>query len=141
MDNTSQDQKPLPGSDDIRALLKFLPIFERPDFMFGKEEGGEKRDDGVITMPYYTMSDDASRFHSTLYQHGFIRSFDWGSWKHKADRYVNDPSLLNSAELETLCKLLTLHARAERFCDGHLASMYDCGHLLALLHRLSQLVD
>ncbi len=136
MYNTSREQKPLPGPDDIRDLLEFLPIFERQDFVFGEEEGFEKRDDGVITMPYYTMSAEASSFHKALYELGFIRPFDWGGWKHEAARYVDDLTMLETADLETLCKLLTLHVRAERFCDGHLASMYECGHLTAILNRL-----
>jgi O-acetyl-ADP-ribose deacetylase len=130
-----REDKPLPAPDDIQALLEFLPIFETPGFEYGKDVGIQKREDGSFSLPYYTTSEDTSRFQSTLYRRGFIRPFDWGSWKHEAERYVDDPAMLEAANLDTLCKLLTLHARKERFCEGHLAGMYECGHLTAVLRR------
>tara|TARA_R110002111_G_scaffold188971_6_gene254351 strand:- start:42 stop:473 length:432 start_codon:yes stop_codon:yes gene_type:complete len=141
MDNSSREPKPLPGPEDIQALLEFLPIFEKPDFVFGEEVGLEKQDDGTITLPHYTMSLEARRFRRVLHDCGFIRSFDWGKWKHEAVRYMDEPSSLETADLDTLCKLLTLHVRQERFCDGHLASMYECGHLTAILRQMVTILD
>jgi hypothetical protein len=138
MDNRNTKDKPLPGPDEIRALLEFLPIFEDPAFLFGEEGGGERGEDGSFSFPYYTLSKDASRFRKALHDLGFIRPFDWGSW-HEGVRYMHDPEALASADLDTLCKLLTAHLRQERFCDGHLASMYKCGHLTGILRRLNEM--
>lgn len=135
-----REGRPLPGAEDIKAVLEFLPIFESPDFVFGEWRGGERVEDGVITMPYFALSDEASRFHSMLYDRGFIRPFNWGEWKDEAERYVNDPTAVQQADLETVCKLFTTHVRQDRFCEGHLAAMYDCGHLVAVLHRLRNIL-
>jgi len=37
--------------------------------------------------------------------------------------------MLERADLETIRKLLTLHVRKERFCEGHLLGMFESGHL------------
>jgi len=52
---------------------------------------------------------------------------------------VNDETLLEEADLETLRKLLTTHVRKDRFCEGHLDYMFECGHITAILERLQQL--
>lgn len=46
---------------------------------------------------------------------------------------------MKKATLKTCIKLLTLHARKERFVDGHFASMVQSGHITAILYRLSNL--
>jgi hypothetical protein len=35
--------------------------------------------------------------------------------------------------------LLTTHSRKDRFCEGHLAAMFENGHIVALLRRLREL--
>ncbi|WP_390621590.1 DUF6508 domain-containing protein [Roseimaritima sediminicola] len=39
----------------------------------------------------------------------------------------------------TIQKLFTTHARKDRFCEGHLASMFENDHIPALLRRLRTL--
>lgn len=135
------DDRPLPGPDDIRALLEFLPLFESPDFVFAEQVGGRRDTDGVFTLPFWGMTDEAARFHHVLHDRGFVRPFDWVAWKREAERLVDDPDALARAGLDTICKLLTAHVRQERFCEGHLLSMYKCGHLAAVLRRLAALAD
>lgn len=133
-----QESLSLPGPADIAAVLKFLPIFEKPGFEFSVERGGERQPDGVITMPYVELSGAASHFYTALNEHGFIlKDFAWPDWQYHAQLYVSDPSALETADLETLCKLLTTHVRKDRFCDGHLAQMFECGHLTQILRRMS----
>ena len=47
-----------------------------------------------------------------------IFNFDWMSWR-EAERYINDPTALHSADESILRRLLSLHARADRFDEGH----------------------
>lgn len=133
------EKKPLPGPDDILALLKFLPVLQSPDFAFAKQGGGTRRRDGAVMMPYWILSGEAARFCSVLYDRGFIRPFNWVAWKREAEQLVNDPDALGRADLETICRLLTVHVRQERFCEGHLQAMHECGHLTAVLRRLATL--
>lgn len=137
MDKNENKVSTLPGPADVAAVLAFLPIFEKPGFKFGESCGGEKESDGSFTMPYFSLSARASRFVKALYDHKFIlTSFVWTKWQNEAERYVTDPTAIESADLETICRLLTTHVRKDRFCEGHLAEMFDCGHLLNLMGRL-----
>ena len=127
-----RDAQPI-SKDQINSIARFLPIFTSEGFQFGHwtfKEG---------YFPYFTLSSDAHAFYKALYDNGWIVPFDWGSWQDEAVRYVNDEKLLEVADLETLRKLLTTHVRKERFCEGHLNSMFACGHITAILQRLQQL--
>lgn len=135
--NETKDQS-LPTRADIDAVLAFLPIFDRPGFKFADEGEGEQQADGSFTMPYEELSYDAIRFIEVLREHRFILSaFNWPEWQHEAERYINEPSALKSADLETICKLFTTHVRKNRFCEGHLAGMFKCGHVTLLLSRIA----
>lgn len=126
MNQNDQHDSLLPGPEDIDAVLAFLPIFETPGFILGEQRGGDKQADDSFTMPYVEWSEDANRFVKTLYDHRFIlTSFNWSEWQHEAERFVNEPAAMESADLGTICKLLTTHVRKDRFCEGHLAGLFD----------------
>jgi hypothetical protein len=114
----------------IDAILPYLELFEAPGFTFGHwiTEPGH--------FPWFVFSEQAGSFHFDLYGYGWVQPFDWAAWLGDAYRYINDPALVESADVETIRKLLTLHVRSERFGEGHLSMMYDRGHLTALLRRL-----
>jgi Family of unknown function (DUF6508) len=121
------------SKDQIKAIVRFLSIFKSEGFQFGhwtSEKG---------YFPYFTLSPDSHAFYKALYDNGWIVPFDWSSWQDEAVRYVNDVTLLEEADLETLRKLLTTHVRKDRFCEGHLDCMFACGHLSAILHRLQEI--
>ena len=103
----------------IAALTAFLDAFEAPGFSFGKM----RCDPGV--MPYYVFSEEASRFHKCAYEYGWVLSdFDWTAWD-EGRRFVDDPQALESASLEDIERFLTAHLRQERFCEGHLGTMFE----------------
>ena len=126
-------------AERIAALTRFLPVFESPDFSFGEVGGGGANDEGVITMPHFSPGPEAMAFQRAVYDYGWAVNFDWPSWQDKAARFVNEPETLASASVEDIERLLTTHLRKERFCEGHLASMYECGHLTAILRRLGEI--
>lgn len=86
--------------------------------------------------PILDYDDTVVAFTKSLRDHGWIVPFDWPEWQNRAEEYVNDPKNVESADVDTIQKLLTLHSRKERFCEGHLAAMIECGHIAALLRRL-----
>ena len=65
--------------------------------------------------------------------------FDWGSWHKEAKRFVEDPKALSEADELTLRRLLTTHARAERFSEGHFVEMLQSGHITTILRRAKEL--
>lgn len=66
----------------------------------------------------------------------FIYDFDWMSWGKEADKLIDNPALLEKANLDSLQRLMTCHSRNESLKDGHLAAMIDQGHLRRLFERL-----
>ncbi len=124
-----------PGNlrDRIDALLRFLPVFEAT----GARHGEWRFEDGV--MPSLVTSEAVTGFVEALYENGWVEPFDWEAWQDTAARYVESPEMVAQADVETIRKLLTTHARNDRFCDGHLVAMIECGHVAACLRRLREL--
>lgn len=119
--------------EQIDGLLPFLDTFERADFTAGTWEIKPGQ------FPFLNYDDSVDAFQKSLRDHGWIVPFDWPAWQNRAEEYVNDPKELESATPETIQKLLTTHSRKERFCEGHLAAMIECGHVAALLRRLESI--
>ncbi len=123
--------------DDLRtridAVTRFLSEFENPTVSHGRLQVR----DGL--MPWIETSPAVTAFVETLYEHGWVTPFDWGEWQDIAARYVESPALAADADIETIQKLLTTHVRKDRFCDGHLVAMIECGHIAACLRRLQVL--
>jgi hypothetical protein len=116
--------------EHIDAVLRFLPVFQADGFQFGDWDS-EGQD-----LPEYALSAEAGNFVQCLYDNGWIVPFDWTKWQERAEQFVNEPQSLEMASLDDLCRLLTTHVRKDCFCEGHLARMFECGHLTAILKRL-----
>ena len=114
-------------------LLRFLDVFEKSGFSFGEVSARP----GEIA--HASLAQEVLAFTEKLYETGFLIQFDWPEWQDVAETYVNDLSKLKTADVETLRKLLTLHVRKDRFCDGHLLDMFESGHIAAILRRLREL--
>ena len=132
---TSKEDEPVQeiGIQEIDAILKYLPIFEQPDYQFG--QWVQKRGQ----FAYFAYSSEVLEFQSTLYRQNVIISFDWMSWGDEVKQYQAEPEALERADLFTLRKLLTAHVRADRFVEGHLAQVLENGHIAAILRRLQQI--
>lgn len=115
---------------EVEVALSFLPVFLSEGFSAGNvvEEEGH--------FPYFKYIDEVRQFTDTLYQNGWIIEFNWPEFQDEAIQYYQHPDLLDSADIETLRKLLTLNVRKDRFCEGHLADMIENGHIAAILKRL-----
>ena len=117
---------------DLDAVLKYLPYFKNKTNSFYTIEKGNFYDP-------FKYSSEVYQFINILYKHNFIIVFDHTSWQPEALKYIENPKFLESADILTLRKLLTLHVRKERFCSGHLATAIDTDHLIKILERLEEL--
>ena len=117
--------------ENIDAILKYLPVFEKKGFKAGKWEKD-------IMNPFFRYSKKVSDFRTDCYDQNIIYPFDWTKWV-KAKDYIRNAKLLNKASLLTLRKLLTLHMRKDRFCEGHLVSLIEEGHIVDILRRLKKI--
>jgi len=104
--------------ENIAAVLKYIPIFEAENI----------------------NPDEIYNFMQVLYDNNIIYSFDWPAWEDEAEKLHEKPDALALSDLETLRKLLTVHVRKDRFCEGHLAGVIRDGHVLAILKRLNGLL-
>src|SRR5262245_23575231 len=126
----------MPTKKQIDAILPFLDRFTAEEFTVGTWHSppGE--------LPWFKFSEPVSEFQRALYDNGWITSsFNWPDWQETAQEYVEKPEKLGSADAETIQKLFTTHVRKERFCEGHLAAMFENGHIVALLRRLKEFAN
>nr|WP_281354551.1 DUF6508 domain-containing protein [Pseudomonas akapageensis] len=79
-------------------------------------------------------------FLRVLYATNFMSPFNWMQEFSGNNRAVmQDASLLDTADAETVRKLLIAHVRADRFCEGHLNAIIRDGYLERALNRLRAL--
>ena len=127
-------------TDGIKKILEFLPKFQGGKFKPGKWHPSEQIGEKTSTFPCYEYSNLVSDFLRTLYDEGFIYPFDWGSWSYGV-KLSRNPELIQRTNLLTLRKLMTAHIRQDRFCEGHLASIFESGLVIKILERLRKLKE
>ena len=121
----------------IDALARFLPVFRKPGYRFARQMPPRVKG-GVVYLQPLRYSREVNAFLSALYREKVVLTFDWVSWQSAGQAYLR-PSNIARAKLPTLQRLLTLHARKERFCEGHLGEMLSRGHIQRILARLLEL--
>lgn len=129
-------QEPTPA--DLAAVAELLGDIERIEAN-PVQWGGGKQADGTIQMPFVVCAPETERLIRAIYDHHLIVfGFDWTSWQDDAQRFL-DPEVVQSASLDDVRRLLTLHVRQDRFVEGRFADMITRGHVSALLRRLGEL--
>lgn len=126
-------EMPRISAHQIDAVLPFLETFTRPDFRAGTWQTPPS------SLPWFDYAPEVLSFLAALSSNGFVSPFDWHAWIEQAQQYVRDPALLEHADVTTIQKLFTTHIRADRFTEGHLAAMFEQGHIVAILRRLAQI--
>ena len=130
-------REPLPSKENIKNLLKYLPVFNEPGYSPGKPRY-EKKGNSVTLWPY-CYNDAVRGFMNSCYKEGFMYSYNWSEYSGKVKEIQSRKSPYDEASLFEMCKILTGHMRNERFCDGHVASVIENGMMQALLGRLEQI--
>ena len=125
--------------EKVDELLGFLPLFDVPGRQFVKRwAGGEKTEDGAITVPYPIYADDVLEFFLLAGQPCWS---DYGYEPAKARKMLEDDKFIEKATLEEIKTMLTYCVRGERFCDGHWEAVLKSGRVTAILRRLAILRD
>jgi hypothetical protein len=124
--------------EDLRPFAAAVALLERRGFEFGQWSGGERRPDGVITMPYYALSAGGYEIVRAM---PVRMGFDWVTWKDspEARRFTTNHANLSGATADQVVMLSTLIVRQDRFVEGLLASAFESGLLLALARRAAAL--
>lgn len=121
----------------IDAVLKHLPALETKEPCI--ISGPVRKVGNIIELGCVRYSSGVTQLMNSLHDSGLLLIFDWSAWQDEANRYVLHPEQLRSADILTLRKLLTLHIRKERFCEGHFGAVIDSGHIKRILEQLKEL--
>ena len=124
------------GLDD---LLSLIPELEGYKGSFGEHDF--RKEGKTLYMGAFIHSPLLDKIIFAIHESELRITFDWPSWQDEAERICHEPGELEKVDLETIRKLLTLHMRKERFCEGHLASVCESGLMLSTLKRLKALRD
>ena len=139
----TQGQSPEQVVEKLRGIVAFLPSFQAPDFKFGHWTEPSSDQPGVMTLPYFSLSEAAGSFEQTAYDLGWVMlDFDWGTWKQtpEAISLRDDAQVLARATPEQLSRLLTVCIRQDRFCEGALEAAFESGLLTRILERAATIL-
>ena len=118
-------------------MVSFLPRLYAEGFTPLKSwGGGERSEDGVITIPWPEYDEVVKDFFRTAAGECWT---DPGYLRKGAVRMLERADLIRSADLGRIKTMLTYCVRGERFCSGHWNAMILGGHIRRLLERLAEL--
>jgi hypothetical protein len=128
-------QQPTP--QDIDELVSYLPRLYADGFTpIAKWEGGDKDQDGVITLSWPVYEDVVKEFYQVAAMECWC---DYGYDPAEAGEMLRSEVAVSDADMDQIKTMLTFCVRGERFCDGHWGAMIEEGHLRRLLQRLTVL--
>lgn len=128
------DDAKQPSAADLKAVSKLLRFFDA-DVAVGQWS------DRRAAMPFLDYREPAQTLIEALYAHRFIVIFDWSAWANEAERYLNEPNLIQSAPILDVARLFTTIVRRDRFCEGTFKAEVDSGVIRALLRRVNELAN
>jgi hypothetical protein len=123
----------------LEGLISLIPELESYQGSFGEHDF--RKEGNTLHMGSFINAPLLDRIIYSIHETGLQINFDWPSWQEEAERICCETGELEKADLETIRKLLTLHMRKERFCEGHLAAVCESGLMLSTLRRLKALRD
>ena len=107
---------------------------------WGKTQGGETDEKGVIQMPYSVPDPLVSEFVTFMYVYELVVSFDWSAWDEGREWYKNsNESKYEALDIPTALKLLTAVMRNDRFNEGALVSAFESGDFPKIINKLVEL--
>jgi hypothetical protein len=129
------------GFTHLQALASFLPVFQSAGFMFGHWTRPDRKPNGAMVFPHYSLSPPVTAFLDAAHRFGWVRTdFDWVEWSRSDElTSLHAPAGLDNATADQLARLLTVSSRQDRFVEGGLASDYESGLLLRILKRAHHL--
>ena len=125
---------------DWKMLLGLLPEIKRTK-KFGKLVGAEKMPDGTVSLPYWSEDEIVSKFYNTSYFLGLVVVFDWSGWQ-EGIVILNNPMVdFKEFDINTLCKLLTVIIRSDKFCEGYMINCFETGTIAQILEALQSKIQ
>lgn len=117
-------------------LLALLPVMEAEGYEAAPSWGGGEQDDGTLQMPYPNYTDEIGRFIELAHAESLL---DRQYVNKNIGEWFERPGYVERASFSEVKSMLTFMVRGERFCDGHIASLFEQGHVVRVLRRLREL--
>jgi hypothetical protein len=137
--------------DTIASHLDTIPesewhkLFKLADNMELSLNGGllkELRDKSIVQYEWWSSGKEIPEIielNQLLHELGLLVSFDWTSWKHGQTLIQRAIKESDDVDLISLCKLLTLIVRADRFNDSILYQQIIQGNVLNILKIIKRI--
>ncbi|MGI8581233.1 MAG: DUF6508 domain-containing protein [Chitinophagaceae bacterium] len=121
-------------ADQWRKVFELLPEIKQSEYL-GEIEFDDQKND-IKQLPYWKNSEIVNKFIDTVYNLNIIPAFDWTNWEEGKLILKNSKQDLEQFDQVTLCKLLTVIIRTDRFCDGFLNTNFENNTIPKILESL-----
>jgi hypothetical protein len=103
---------------------------------FGKIQDSQKRTGAYLEFPHWVYTSKIADFNRMVYEMDIVIGFDWLEWK-EGQAMLKDPNQeFTQLDGITLCKLITMIVRAERFYEGYMNNCFENGAVLKIVTSL-----
>ena len=123
------------SQNDWNRLFSLLPNLENTR-KFGSIKKSESLKSGIYTFPYFVPEPIVQDTLEVIYKLNIVPVFDWMSWEEGRELLENSNTDYLQLTVTTLCKLLTVIIRTDRFSEGYLISCFDRGVMTAIIKGL-----
>ncbi len=128
------------SQNDWNRLFALLPILENTS-NFGTLINPKSQNTSVYTFPYYLPEPIVLDTLEIIYHLDIVPVFDWMSWEEGRAILADENTNYKELDKITLCQLLTVIIRTDRFSEGYLISCFDRGVMTAIIRGLQKQID
>ncbi len=126
----------------LRNIAAFAPLLAAPDFVAGEWAEVTRSPDGVLSLPWFRLSETASAFVAAISTQDVASHYlavKDAEELASLMRLAQDSAAMADASVEQLGWVLTYQMRSERFVEGSLAQAFDTGLMRAIAERAAVL--
>lgn len=107
---------------------------------FGRMHVGED-EEGRMMMPYMEPAPVVLKFEEIAYELGLVIDFDWPQWDEGREMLFIPDTDYGSLDIVTLCKLITVIIRSDRFVEGNLVDCFENGTVQKIMKALQAKIE
>ena len=126
----------------LRNIAAFAPLLTAPDFVAGEWAEVTRSPEGVLSLPWFRLSETASAFVAAISTEDVASHYlavQDDEERANLTRLAQNPAAMADASVEQLGWVLTYQLRSERFVEGSLAQAFATGLMRAIAERAAVL--
>jgi len=94
-----------------------------------------------VSLPYWKEEEIVSAVFNAAYFLGIVVVFDWSAWEEGIAILNNPVPDFEKYDITTLCKLMTIIIRSDKFCEGYLINSFQSGAMLKIIGAMQVQVE